>query len=66
MYEALSCVFLKLEEVAEERQTVVRCGGVNRGSVLPVATSALEGVRVSSLVFVERNVGGHKLNILVI
>ena len=31
------------EEVAEERQTVVRCGGVNRVSVLPVATSALEG-----------------------
>ena len=32
-------MFLKLE-VAEERQTVVRCGGVNRVSVLPVATSA--------------------------
>ena len=38
-------MFLKLE-VAEERQTVVRCGGVNRGSVLPVAASALEGVVV--------------------
>ena len=37
-------MFLKLEEVAEERQTVIRCGGVNRVSVLPVATSALEGV----------------------
>ena len=36
-------MFLKLEEVAEERQMVVRCGGVNRVSVLPVATSALEG-----------------------
>ena len=36
-------MFLKLEEVAEERQTVVRCGGVNRVSVLPVATSVLEG-----------------------
>ena len=36
-------MFLKLE-VAEERQTVVRCGGVNRGSVLPVAASALEEV----------------------
>ena len=39
-------MFLKLEEVAEERQMVVRCGGVNRGSVLPVATSALAGVVV--------------------
>ena len=37
-------MFLKLEEVAEERQTVVRCGGVNRVSVLPVATSALQGL----------------------
>ena len=36
-------MFLKLEEDAEERQTVVRCGGVNRVSVLPVATSAIEG-----------------------
>ena len=36
-------MFLKLEEVAEERQPVVRCDGVNRVSVLPVATSALEG-----------------------
>ena len=35
-------MFLKLD-VAEERQTVVRCGGVNRGSVLPVATSAIGG-----------------------
>ena len=35
---------MKLEEVAEDRQMVVRCGGVNRSSVLPVATSALEGV----------------------
>ena len=41
-------MFLKLEEVAEERQTVVRCGGVNQGSGLPVATSALEGVVVHS------------------
>ena len=39
-------MFLKLEEVAEERQTVVQCGGVNRVSVLLVATSALEGVGV--------------------
>ena len=37
-------MFLKLE-VAEERQTVVRCGGVNRGSVLPVATSAFREVK---------------------
>jgi hypothetical protein len=36
-------VFLKLE-VAEERQTVVRCGGVNEGPVLPVATPAFEEV----------------------
>ena len=39
-------MFLKLEEVAEERQAVLRCGGVSRGSVLPVATSALKGVVV--------------------
>ena len=38
-------MFLKLE-VAEERQTVVRCSGVNWGSALPVATSALEEVVV--------------------
>ena len=37
---------MKLEEVAEERETVVRCGGVDRISVLPVATSALEGAVV--------------------
>ena len=35
-------MFLKLE-VAEEKQMVVR-RGVNRGSVLPVAASALEEV----------------------
>ena len=34
-------MFLKLE-VAEERQTVVRCGA-NKVSVLPVANSVLEG-----------------------
>ena len=39
-------MFLKVEEDAEERQTVVRRGGVNRVSVVPVATSALEGVGV--------------------
>ena len=50
---------LKLE-VVEERQTVLRCSGANRGSALPA------GAGVSSLVFVERNVGGRKLNILVI
>ena len=38
-------MFLKLE-VAEERQTVVRCGGVNQDSVLRVAASALERVVV--------------------
>ena len=36
-------MFLKLE-AAEERQTVVRCGGIDWVSVLPVATSALEEV----------------------
>ena len=36
-------MFLKLE-VAEERQTVIRCGGFNWGSVLQVAASALEEV----------------------
>ena len=35
-------MFLKLE-VAEERQTVVRCSGVNQGPVFPVATSAIGG-----------------------
>ena len=37
-------MFLKLEEVPEERQTVVRCGGVNKGPVFPVATPALEEI----------------------
>ena len=27
-------------DIAEERQTVIRCSGVNLGPVLPVATSA--------------------------
>ena len=35
-------MFLKLEEDAEERQTVVRCGGANQGPVFPVATSVFE------------------------
>ena len=37
-------MFLKLE-VAEERQTVVRCGGLNSGLVLPVETSAFREVK---------------------
>ena len=37
-------MLLKLEEVAEERQTVVRCGATNRVSVLPATTPALEEV----------------------
>ena len=52
-------MLLKLEEVAEERQTVVRCGAANRMSVLPVTNPAVEGEgwgRVSSLVFIEKNV----------
>ena len=36
-------MFLRLE-AAEERQTMVRYGGVNQGLVLQVATSALEEV----------------------
>ena len=35
-------MFLKLE-VAEERQTMVRCGGANKDLVFPVATSAIGG-----------------------
>jgi len=35
-------VFLKLE-VAEERQTMVRCGGANKELVFPAATSAIGG-----------------------
>ena len=55
-------MFLKLE-VAEERQTVVRCGGVNQGSVLPVATSVLEEVvyREIRLRCRERGKSGHVL-----
>ena len=37
-------MLLKIEEVAEERQTVVRCGAANRVSVLPATTPALEEV----------------------
>ena len=36
-------MFLKLEANAEKRQMVVRCGGANRMSVLPVSTPAVEG-----------------------
>ena len=36
-------MFLKLEDVAEERWTVVRCGGANTMSVLPATTPAVEG-----------------------
>ena len=35
-------MFLKLE-VAEERQTMVRCGGANKELVFPAATSAIGG-----------------------
>ena len=37
-------MLLKIEEVAEERQMVVRCGTANRVSVLPVTAPALEEV----------------------
>ena len=37
-------MLLKLEEVAEERQTVVRCGAANRVLVLAATTPALEEV----------------------
>ena len=36
-------MFSKLE-VAEERQTLVRCGGANNDPALPAATPALEEV----------------------
>ena len=57
-------MFLKLEENAEERQMVVRCGGVNRSSVLPVATSALEGVVVlGGICLRDRGQGAGKLGL---
>ena len=37
---------MKLEEVAEERQTVVRCGAANRMSVLPATTPAFTRLEV--------------------
>ena len=37
-------MLLKLEEVAEERQVVVRCGAANRVSVLPATTPAFRGL----------------------
>ena len=35
-------MFLKLEEVAEERQTAVRCDVAKRKSVLPATTQLLD------------------------
>ena len=35
-------MFLKLEEVAEERKTAVRYGGGNRMSMVPASTPAVE------------------------
>ena len=39
-------MFLKLEEVAEERQTAVRCDVAKRKSELPAATQLLDNADV--------------------
>ena len=55
----------RLRPVSQSQSQVIVGGTLIRRSPLGVTDIQLVEVRVSSLVFVERNVGGRKLNILV-